>query len=351
MADEKDKSTEKKPLVEPVVEVVGARTLSEPETLPTYGVDAVDIDYQRMLTQFQERAKFIAGIKKVAVAQTYPSDWLGRKAKDGSYNYDLMGPGAERIKSVCPIGFSNIRRREEKWVKESGAGYTIYYEADVYIGSPRTGAMPVLGSCASDDDFFSLETSDLPYNPENPEHKAAIESGEGRPDKEGKRIYIRRRIPAAEVTREHIEKSSLTNLFVNAVTRVLGLRKMNAQSLREYGIDPDKVPSFEYGSKRTESGRLAPAVEEKRTAIWRMLTEMHAGNEEAAAKSLQGWTAFKDFPGVTDVKRLSSEKQIEIAHGKIKQNYDAWTGEKQAAEEAKKNGGTGKRQNDLFPKS
>jgi len=325
---------EQKP-VEPVVEVVGARALSEPETLPSYGVEAVDIDYQKMLTQFQERAKFIAGVKKTAVAQTYPSDWLGRKAKDGSYNYDLMGPGAERIKSVCPIGFSNMRSREEKWVKESGAGYTIYYEADVYVGSPRTGAMPILGSCGSDDSFFSLETSDLPYNPNNPEHVAAIESGEGRTDNEKKRIYIRRQIPASEVTRENIYKSALTNLFVNGVTRVLGLRKMTAESLKEYGIDPDKVPSFEYGSKTKESGRVTPAAEEKRTAIWKMLVEISAGNEEAAAKSLQGWTAFKDFPGVTDVKRLS-EAQINIAHGKIKQQYDAWTGEKQAKEAGQK---------------
>jgi hypothetical protein len=327
---------EQKP-VEPVVEVVGARALSEPEPLPSYGVEAVDIDYQKMLTQFQARANFIAGVKKAAVAQTYPSDWLGRKAKDGSYNYDLMGPGAERIKSVCPIGFSNMHRREEKWAKASGPGYTIYYEADVYIGSPRTGAMPVLGSCSSDDLFFALETSDLPYNPDNPEHKAAIESGEGRTDFKKERIYIRRQIPAAEVTRENIEKSALMNLIGNGVTRVLGLRKMTAESLKEYGIDPDKVPSFEYGSKTKESGRLAPAAEEKRTAIWKMLCEISGGNEEAAAKSLQGWTAFKDFPGVTDVKRLS-EAQINIAHGKIKQQYDAWTGEKQAKDAGQKPG-------------
>jgi hypothetical protein len=169
--------------------------------------------------------------------------------------------------------------------------------------------MPILGSCGSDDSFFSLETSDLPYNPNNPEHVAAIESGEGRTDHEKKRIYIRRQIPASEVTRENIYKSALTNLFVNGVTRVLGLRKMTAESLKEYGIDPDKVPSFEYGSKTKESGRLAPAVEEKREAIWKMLLEMNENDAEKAANSLKGWTAFKDFQGQSDHKRLS-EPQI-----------------------------------------
>jgi hypothetical protein len=336
---------EKKP-VEPVVEVVGARTLSEAEPLPSYGVEAIDIDYQKMLTQFQDRAKFIAGVKKVAVAQTYPSDWLGRKAKNDTYNYDLMGPGAERIKSICPIGFSNMRYREEKWVKESGAGYTIYYEADVYVGSPKTGAMPVLGSCASDDSFFSLETSDLPYNADNPEHKSALESGEGRLSNDKKTIYIRRQIPASEVTRENIFKSALTNLFVNGVTRVLGLRKMSAESLREYGIDPAKVPSFEYGSKAKESGRLSPAAEEKRAAIWKMLVELNKGSEEEAAKSLQGHTCFKDFPGVTNVAKLS-ERQIEICFGKVKHVYDAWRGEVAAKEEAAGKKGS---KDDLFKK-
>ena len=339
--------TEPKKPVDPTVEVVGVRSMAEVETMPSHEIEEADIDYQKMLTQFQEKAKFVAGVKKVAVAQTYPTDWLGRKGKDGQYTYDLMGPGAERIKSVTPIGFMNLRRREEKWSKENGPGYTIYYEGEVYLGSPKTGPMPVMGSCSSDDDFFSMETSDLPYNADNPEHKAAIESGEGRLAADGKRIYIRRRIPAAEVTREHIEKSALTNLIGNGVSRVLGLRKMSPEALKEYGIDASKVPSFEYGSKTKESGRLAPAVEEKRTAIWRMLVEMAGGNEEQAATNLKGWTAFKDFQGVTDVKRLS-EKQIEIAHSKIKQNYDAWKNEQSG--EGNKSGGTGKKQGDLFPK-
>jgi len=327
---------EQKP-VEPVVEVVGARALSEPEPLPSYGVEDIDIDYQRLLTQFQARANFIAGVKKAAVAQTYPTDWLGRKAKDGTYNYDLMGPGAERIKSVCPIGFLNMRSREEKWSKDSGPGYTIYYEADVFIGSQKAGTMPVLGSCASSDEFFATETSDLPYNAENPEHKAAIESGEGRTSPDKSRIYIRRIIPASEVTRENIVKSALMNCIVNGVTRVLGLRKMTAEALKDYGIDASKVPSFEYGSKTKESGRLTPALEEKRTAIWKMLVEMAGGDEAQAANNLKGWSAFKDFPGVTEVKRLS-EAQINIVHGKIKSTYDAWTGEKQAKEAGQKPG-------------
>jgi hypothetical protein len=314
-------------------DVVLERNLTEAETLPSAPIEPVDLNYQKMLTQFQDKAKFVQGVKKAAVALTYPSDWLGRKAKDGSYTYDLMGTGAERIKSVCPIGFMNLRRYEEKWSKEDGPGYTIYYEGEVYLGTPKAGTLPVLGACSSNDDFFSMETVDVPYNADNSEHKTLIDSGEGRLDREGKRLYIRRHIPASEVTRENIIKSALTNLVGNGVSRVLGLRRMTSESLKEFGIDPTKVPSFEYGSKTKESGRLAPAAEEKRTAIWRMLCEMNEGDEAKAADSLKGRTAFKDFQGQSDYKRLS-EAQINIVHPKIKQTYDAWTGEKQAADAA-----------------
>jgi hypothetical protein len=325
---------------------VETHPIVEVEPLPQYGIEETDIDYGKLLSKFQDKAKFIQGIKKVAVNQTYPTDWLGRKGKDENIIYNLMGPGAERIKSICPIGFLRIRSREELWNKESGPGYTVYYEADVYCGNKGSGALPVLGSCSSDDDFFSTETETLPYNPDNPEQKAAIESGEGTPSNDKKTIYIRRRMPAAEVTKENIVKSALTNLIVNGVTRVLGLRQMTGEALKEYGVDISKIPSFSYGSKRAESGRLSPAAEEKRAAIWKMLCELNGENEEAAGKSLQGHTAFKDFPGVTDVKKLS-EAQINIAYGKIKHVYDAWRGEVAAKEEAAGKKGS---KDDLFKK-
>jgi len=310
---------------------------SEIETIPEYSVEAVDINYRAMLEKFRERCLFVDGVRKEAIARTKPHHWLARKDAQKNTTFSLMGPGAERIKTLCPIGMKNIKHWEEPWNKQDGPGYTIYYSADVYLGSEKTGTMPVLGCCASNSQFFATEHDTLPYNEENPEHKTAMESGEGKLSFDKKTLYIRRQIPASEVTKENIMKAALTQLIVNGVTRVLGIRALSTEELKEAGIDTDKIPSIDYGSKKQESGRVTPAAEEKRTAIWKMLVEISAGNEEAAAKSLQGWTAFKDFPGVTDVKRLS-EAQINIAHGKIKQQYDAWTGEKQAKEAGQKPG-------------
>jgi len=310
--------------------VEGQRSLREVETLPSYIMEDVDVNYTAMLQKFRERSLFVDGVRKEAVSRTKPHHWLSRKQKNGTVTYNLMGPGAERLRTIAPIGFTPPRRREETWNKESGPGYTIVFEAEVYLGSQRTGYLPVMGTCSSDDDFFSTEHVELPYVVENPEHKAYLDSGEGRLTNDGKTLYVKRQIPASEVTKENIEKSALTNLIVNGVTRVLGIRSMSAAELAECGIAVDQIPGFEYGSKKDQSGRLAPAEEQKRDEIRTWLMEMAEGDEKSALSSLKTRTAFKsndpggrDYPGCESWDRLTP-KQIAMHHEKVKADYMAW---------------------------
>lgn len=315
-----------------------ARRTVEAETLPSYGIEGVDIDYERLLQVAEKRAKFVTGVRKLAVGQTRPQDWLGRRQKGGGMNYDLMGPGAERIRAFCSVGFQNKVRREETWTKEAGPGYTVYYEAEVYIGNPGTGALPVMGTCSSDDDFFSSETVKLPYVQDNPEHQRALDSGEGNLSEDKKTLYIHRHIPAGEVTKENIEKAALTNLIVNGVTRVLGIRKMSLDDLRGYGIDVDKISAgVDYGSTRGQSGRLAPALEQQREDIKKMLLEMNGGDESKALADMKRRTAFKarepggrDYPGCESWERLS-EKQLPRLHEAVAPDYARFRGEQQPA--------------------
>lgn len=305
------------------------------EMLPNYEVESVDVDYAKMLQVFEERAKFVAGVRKVAVTSTRHQDWLARKQKNGTVNYDLMGPGCERIKTVCPIGFQNVRHWEEKWTKDAGPGYTVYFEGEVYLGNARTGPLPVMGTCSSDDDFFSTEHLDFEYNADNPEHQNFIKSGEGKLQDNGKTLYVRRQIPASDVTKENIVKSALTNFVVNGVTRVLGIRKMNADDLKGYGIDVDKIGGFEYGSGKAKSGELGPALEQKREELWKWLVEINGGDQAKAKADLKTRTAFNDFKGQDDYKRLT-EKQINYKYDEIKKLYDKFRGDHPAAPEGAK---------------
>ena len=307
---------------------------AEMETLPSYRMESVDIDYKAMLQKFQERALFVEGVRKEVLSKTKAHQWLGRRDKAGNATYNLMGFGAERIKTLCPIGIADIQKSEETWNKESGPGYTVYYSAQVYLGDKRTGTLPVMGSCSSDDDFFSTEHAKLPYNSENPEQQAALESGEGKLSRDKQTLYIRRRIQSSEISKENIVKSALTNLIVNSVTRVLGIRQISEEELKEVGIDIGKVPSVDYGSARKQSGRLSPAAEQKRNSLWDMLLEVH-GEDAKAAAALKKFTAFNDYQGQDDPQKLS-EKQVEIVFGKVKSAYDKHRGEPSSASKGKK---------------
>jgi len=283
----------------------------------------VDIDYERMLAVAEKRAAFVTGVRKLAVSQTRTQDWLCRKQKNGAANYDLMVTGAERIRTFCNIGFTNKTRREEEWTKEAGRGYTITFSADCFIGNPKTGLLPVLGSCESSDDFFSTEHVEKTYNPENPEDQALVASGEGRVSHDQKTIYIRRRIPASEIDKTLIEKAALSQLICNGVSRVLGIRKMSAEDLKGYGIDTDKIAGFEYGSGKAVSGRLSPAEEEKRNEIKRMMIELAGGDEKKALEHLQSRTKFNDYAGCQAWDRLTA-KQISFQYQKLLSDYNAW---------------------------
>ena len=322
--------------------VEGTRALREVEAMPVYGVEDIDINYTAMLQKFKERALFVDGVRKEALSRTKAHHWLSRKAKSGQVTYSLMGPGAERIRTVAPIGFTEPRRRVEVWTKEAGPGYTVYFEAEVYLGSPKTGLLPVLGTCSSDDDFFSTEHVELPYNVENPEHKAALDSGEGRLQDGNKTIYIRRQIPAAEVTRENIEKSALTNLIVNGVTRVLGVRSISAEELSECGIKPEQIGGFEYGSGKAAAGVLSPADEQKRSEIKKWLIEMNGGDETKALAEMKSRSSFNDYKGVDSWERLTV-KQIANQHPRIKADYDAYReGQPQKDDKSTQAGGPAK---------
>lgn len=309
------------------------------ETMPSFGMDDIDFDYDKALVIAQKRGNFVKAVRQAAIGQTYAQDWLARKAKDGSVTFDLMGPGAERIHAFAPIGFMNRTRTVETWTKEGGTGYTIRYEGEVFLG-PKTHPLPVLGTCSSDDAFFSSETVKMEYNPDNPEHATALENGEGNLSHDKKTLFIHRRIPSTEVTRENIDKSALTNLIVNGVTRIMGLRKMTADHLKAAGIEVDKIATVDYSSTRAQSGKLSPAEEQKRDDLKRMLVEMNGGDEAKALADLKKRTAFNDYAGCDSWEKLSA-KQLGWKHSEVAKDYAKWKGEAPAAPAGKAQGKKG----------
>ena len=74
----------------------GALSVPRPEveTMPSFGMEDIDFDYDKALVIAEKRGNFVRAVRVAALKQTFVQDWLGRKGKDGAYTFDLMGPGA-----------------------------------------------------------------------------------------------------------------------------------------------------------------------------------------------------------------------------------------------------------------
>jgi hypothetical protein len=96
---------------------------------------------------------------------------------------------------------------------------------------------------------------------------------------------------------------------------------MTMEELKEVSVNVDQIASVDYGSKREQSGRMAPHVEQKREEIKRMLIEMAGGEDAKALAALKERTAFKDYQGCQSWERMT-EGQVTRHFDKIKADYD-----------------------------
>lgn len=215
---------------------------------------------------------------------TRPEHWMNQ-GTNAEPRYSLQGPGAEALMNPLGLNFERPTFRREDKPDEQGGFYLYWCEG--YVESRTLGRRGYyIGYCDSRDQFFNARPG---WNPK---------TGEG-----------------------DIKKSAYTNWIVNAVTRIAGIRSPDPETLRAAGLDLSKIPAIDYkrGFKETPlSDTAKPKLEEIRT--WLM---MLCNNDAVAAKArLKELTAFKDFSGVDDPKKLS-EKQIAILHPKVKALIEA----------------------------
>jgi len=310
----------------PEAQGIVAAVKPEPEPLPKIEPAEGAVDYVKLLQEHKGRGLYVDAVRRDVLSRTRPRHWIARKGSNQPVTLALTAPGAECVKSNCVLGYQNRVQREESWTKEHGPGFTIYFEADFWLGHPASGTIHAVGSCASDDDFFSIEHKELPFNRENPEHIAFLDSGEARLSPDETKIYIRRRVPMAEVSRDSIVKAAYSNMIVNGVMKVLGIRDLSPDELAELSIDVLRIQNMAYLTGKRP--KLPKEVEREKRKLWRLLRIMNGGDEEAAADDLMRRTAFtsgdgRTYPGCGDWNNLT-ENQIHLHYPKIKEDYKGW---------------------------
>lgn len=140
-------------------------------------------------------------------------------------------------------------------------------------------------------------------------------------------------IPPSEIDRNDVKKAALTNTIGNGITRILGIRNLSWEDLKDAGIDISKIVKIEYAKPE-----MTEEVKDLRKKIGKMLMEMADNDKDKASKLLVKYTSFvgkdgKEVKGKSSITGLS-EKAIPVTYGKIKEAYEEWKrGEKKEEEE------------------
>lgn len=191
------------------------------ETLIPYGAKSADEGALTLLGDDQllkmaavasRRVEAVKRIKATALAVTNERDWVNQ---DG--NPYLMVSGAEKLAALFGIEWSFLRP-EPILEEEADGHYTYTYQAR-FTCMQRT--IEVEGSRSSRDGFFRQYTGYGDQKKEKPLDKRD--------------------------NRRDVKMAALTNLIGNGITRILGIRNLTWDDLKEYAkIDPSKVKGFVY---------------------------------------------------------------------------------------------------------
>lgn len=170
-------------------------------------------------------------IKKIALKMTNAEDWTDQQGKPY-----LEGSGSEKIAMPFAISWALLNDPLPEFEEDGHFTYT--YRGKFSMGN-RT--IEVDGSRSSRDGFFKK------YNY----------------DKNEKGETLKTEKPISQIIKRDVKMSSYTNLLGNGVTRILGIRNLTWEDLKEFaGITQDQVKAIQYA----KDGKKPPLKEpEKKT--------------------------------------------------------------------------------------
>lgn len=249
--------------------------------------------YDDQLIEMAEKAeKRIDAIKKIKVLSlkvTNAHDWTSQQ--DKPY---LQVSGSEKVARLWGISW---RVDEPYFVNEEDGHFRFDFKGHFSLGNAEIEA---IGTRSSKDGFFKRYTYE----------------GEG---KDKKKVEL----PPSEIDKGDVRKAAYTNCIGNGVTRLLGIRNLTWEDLKEAGIRKEDIGKVEYGKQEMSEG----AVNQKEE-IRRMILEMVNQDETKFGAALFKITSFdssdgKHVPGKTKLEDLS-EKALKTNYEKTKKTYEEW---------------------------
>lgn len=213
----------------------------------------------------EERIAAVNKIKKLALKVTNKHDWTDQGGKPY-----LQVSGAEKVARLFGISW----RIDEPQLLTDGDGHFTYsYKGEFSIPGAKIEAT---GERSSRDTFFSTR-----YKYE-----------------EGQKVKFE--LPPSEIDRGNVKKAAFTNCIGSGITRLLGIRNLTYEDLKESGIDLAQIAKVDYGKKQDTGDKISEAQGKRLYAI---MTECKIPS-----------TLVKDY--------LKEQYGIESHNDILKVNYD-----------------------------
>lgn len=162
--------------------------------------------------QAEKRIEAITKIKRISLKSTNRHDWVDQGGKPY-----LQVSGAEKIARMFGISW-----RISEPIKETIEGGHFSFTYKGYF-SLAGATIEAIGTRSSKDGFFK---------------KYGYENGQ------------KQELPASEIDAGDVKKSAYTNCIGNGITRLLGIRNLTYEDLKEFsGITPEQLGKVDYKKK------------------------------------------------------------------------------------------------------
>ena len=258
-------------------------TIDQAEVIPAIA----DTTLVGIAEQLEKRVEAMNKIKRMALRLTNRNDWVDEAGKPY-----LQASGAEKVARLFGISW----RISEPIIENlEGGHWLVTYTGEFSLGGATIDAV---GTRSSKDPFFR----------------------QYRYEGEGEKLR-RIELPASEIDRGNVKKSAYTNLLGNGITRLLGIRNLTYEDLKDCaGIRKEDIASVAYKKDGKPATKPSPAqkaeaaagengggaTEAQAKAIHAILGKLGITDELAKAQKVQGILSLKDAP--TSMGKLSKSQ-------------------------------------------
>lgn len=196
---------------------------AQPSILTPAAPVVTESDLENALKVAERNEQLAKKIKLIAIKQTNPKDWVDQDGKPY-----LQSTGAEKVARVFGISWRICEGypKRETHKDEAGSYYMYSSKGEFFMGGSTIEAV---GTCSQRDKFFGQKGGEFKNE--------------------------------SEIDVTNIIRKAVTNMEVNGITRILGIRNLTWEEINEAGIKQENSNAVNYKTKAGEAAEVEGFIE------------------------------------------------------------------------------------------